>query len=235
MHKYKIVRFASLPSTQIYAKDLAATGAAKDHLAILADEQSAGVGRRGNKFVSPKGNLYFSCILSGKPDPRVSHCVALAASDALSECGVPSKIKWPNDVYVLDGETRGKISGSLTEEANGFTIIGIGMNLVSKPDFSDYPTVCTADFGSEVERDDILNLLLERLDFWMALLADGKFQEIREAWTKRAAWLGKEIQYDGRPAKFTGIDLDGALVLEQGGKTLKIVSIDAPLKWPNKK
>jgi BirA family biotin operon repressor/biotin-[acetyl-CoA-carboxylase] ligase len=231
LHKYKVVRFADLPSTQIYARDLVATRAARDHIAILADMQSAGIGKRGNKFVSPKGNLYFSCILNEIRDPRAAYCVALAASDALLECKVPNKVKWPNDVYAGGG----KISGSIIDNMDGFTIIGVGVNLINKPEFPDYPTSCALDLGHEIKRDDILNVLLDSLDFWLDTLAGGDFEAIRAEWLRRAAWLDEEVLYKDAPAIFTGIDETGALTIEQNDEQIRIIGTESPIKWPRNK
>ncbi|MCL2629741.1 MAG: biotin--[acetyl-CoA-carboxylase] ligase [Alphaproteobacteria bacterium] len=224
MQKYKIILFDSLPSTQVYARELIAAGKAMDKIAIVADVQTKGVGRRGNKWESAHGNLYLSCIIPGNDDPRVSYCAGLAVSDALKKFGVETKVKWPNDVYAGGG----KISGSLVEIVGGFMIIGIGINLGAKPDVAGYPTACAADFGKVISRDAVLKVLLKRLDHWIAI----PFEQVRDEWMRRAMYVGDEVEFKGRALKFMGIDSDGALVL---GENVRVLGMDEGIVWGRKR
>ena len=62
---YRLVFYDSIGSTNDEAKRLARDGAAEGPL-VWALEQTAGRGRRGRAWVSPRGNLYASLIL--RPD-----------------------------------------------------------------------------------------------------------------------------------------------------------------------
>src|SRR6516164_7354717 len=83
---YRLVSFDSIGSTNDEAKRLA-HGGASEGTVVWALEQTAGRGRRGRVWVSPRGNLYTSLIL--RPDCLVSQAVqlgfvaALAVGDAL--------------------------------------------------------------------------------------------------------------------------------------------------------
>ena len=103
---------------------------------IIANQQTAGRGRLGRSFYSPKDGLYMSVII--RPDFDISRsglitvAAAAAASRAIDEiCGCRTEIKWVNDIYLNDR----KISGILTEAATDFEsgkidslIVGIGIN-----------------------------------------------------------------------------------------------------------
>src|SRR5204863_760414 len=77
---------------------------------IVADEQTAGRGRRGHGWFSPRGSgLYVSVVLT--PGRAVSNprrairLLTLAAGVALAEAieeaaGLAIDLKWPNDLYV---------------------------------------------------------------------------------------------------------------------------------------
>lgn len=123
--------------------------AAPDGLAVLAETQTGGRGRRGRGFVSPKGRgLYLSVLL--RPDCALEEVGALTAwtavavCDAVEQCcGLRPGVKWPNDV-VLEGR---KLCGILTElelEAESgrvrYVVVGAGIN-VSQTE---------AEFGPEV-------------------------------------------------------------------------------------
>lgn len=107
-----------------------------DHpLLLLAEEQTAGRGRHGHSFYSPKyEGLYFSLAY---PVPeigtdallRVTAKTAVAAARGVERtCGIPLAIKWVNDLYM----DRMKVGGILTECVNShWLIIGIGLNVTT--------------------------------------------------------------------------------------------------------
>ena len=137
--------YSTLDSTNEAIKRTAAAGDVPDGLAVIANEQTAGRGRRGRRFLSAPGKgLYLSVFL--KPScameqlPTITAWAAAAVRDALEKaCGVCAGIKWPNDL-LLGGK---KLCGILTELVMVPTpgvILGIGINL----------TQTTADFGEEL-------------------------------------------------------------------------------------
>ena len=104
-----------MDSTNLIVKDWARQGAEEGRYAV-AEEQTAGRGRRGRSWISPPGeNLYFSILL--RPQAEASHVamitllMAIAVTQGVRELHLDAKIKWPNDV-VINGK---KICGILTE------------------------------------------------------------------------------------------------------------------------
>ena len=103
---------------------------------VCADEQTAGRGRRGRDWSSPKGNFYATACYAfdGSPQDaaKLSFVAAIAVAQALSAYSLTTtpSLKWPNDV-LLDG---GKVAGLLLEAKPGRVLIGIGVNLISHPD-----------------------------------------------------------------------------------------------------
>ena len=114
-------------STQEEARKRLAEGRATQGDMILADEQTEGRGRFGRTWISPKGGLYATIILS--LDPLLSLKAGLAITRVLRSAGIEAGIKWPNDVYVRDL----KIAGVLIETTGGVALAGIGLNLVASP------------------------------------------------------------------------------------------------------
>jgi BirA family biotin operon repressor/biotin-[acetyl-CoA-carboxylase] ligase len=211
--------FDKIPSTQTFAHEIIASGDADDKTIILADAQTAGRGRYRRNWISEPGNLYASFIFkSPKRDPRLSYCVACAVAESLIHFGMNPEIKWPNDI-LIKGK---KISGSLIEYSRSFVIIGIGINIKHNPAGLEYETTKTDDYA-QISRDDLLSVLSERLDFWMAALARGDFSVVRARWMELAAALGREIKYQGRAATLCEINLDGALVLRRDGKYMLVL------------
>ena len=140
--------FPCLPSTNQEAKRMALESAEQGS-AVLAEEQSAGRGRLGRSFFSPRGNgLYMSVILRPKAD--VSNAVLITTAAAVGVCraidtvtGRHPQIKWVNDLYLNEK----KICGILTEAVTNFetgviesVVVGIGINF--KGSQSTLPKSC---------------------------------------------------------------------------------------------
>lgn len=133
--------FDTLESTNDYAKTLAKQTSVHGTL-IVADTQTAGKGRRGRVWQSPKGStISMSLCLEPKlPADRAAGLtlvMALAVAEAIHQlAGVNAQIKWPNDI-VLNGK---KICGILTEmsfvDDHYVVIIGAGIN-VNTEDFPE--------------------------------------------------------------------------------------------------
>ena len=186
-----------------------ADGRAADHVAIVADAQSAGHGRYRRNWVSKPGNLYVSFIYKCTArDPRISYAVAVSMAEAVKTCGAPAQIKWPNDILV-DGK---KIAGVLIEYNADFVVVGIGINIRHCPNVEKYQTAKLEDFNPAT-RNELLNVLMRKLDEWMA--AD--FADVRARWMNLAAGLSGAVTYREMPAELVGINDDGALVLRREG------------------
>src|SRR5215472_4273968 len=92
----------STPSTMIDAARLAEEGA--DHgTVVVADSQTAGIGRHGHTWHSEdKGGLYFSMILrlnlQARDLPLLTMALGLAVQEAVNRNAlVATDIRWPND------------------------------------------------------------------------------------------------------------------------------------------
>jgi BirA family biotin operon repressor/biotin-[acetyl-CoA-carboxylase] ligase len=92
---------------------------------VLADEQTAGVGRHGHSWHSERGSgIYCSLVL--QPSPVLTLALGLAASEAIARAtGIACDLRWPNDL-LLEGK---KVAGILVQLADGAAIAGIGINV----------------------------------------------------------------------------------------------------------
>lgn len=94
---------------------------------FIADKQTAGRGRRGNSWVSKKGDgIYMSLLL--KPDippENISQITLIAGIALCNAIGMGAMIKWPNDIVIGNK----KVSGTLTEYHKNCVICGIGINV----------------------------------------------------------------------------------------------------------
>ena len=130
--------YQEIDSTNRAAKEAAVTGLAGHGGCVVAGKQTAGRGRRGREFYSPKGNgIYLSVILEPKGTLEGSLLITTAAATAVYKavkevCGVKLGIKWVNDLYKDNRKVCGILTEAVTDFESGnieFAIVGIGLNL----------------------------------------------------------------------------------------------------------
>jgi BirA family transcriptional regulator, biotin operon repressor / biotin---[acetyl-CoA-carboxylase] ligase len=226
-------------STNDEAKALARNGSEAGTV-VWALEQTAGRGRGGRTWSSPRGNLYASLILrpacSAEEAAQLGFVAALAVVDLLRELAsdiAPLACKWPNDVLFGGG----KIAGILLESEIGqdgrpaFLIIGLGVNLAVAPSDAEFPATSLAAHGVPAPAPQAaLDVLLRHFDAWARRWQQQGFAPVREAWRRRAFALGKQIQARLETAtlhgRFVDIDEQGALLLETGGELRRVSAGD---------
>ncbi|PYM90799.1 MAG: biotin--[acetyl-CoA-carboxylase] ligase [Candidatus Rokuibacteriota bacterium] len=227
-----IVRLASVDSTQSVAFALAERGAA-DRTVVVADEQSAGRGRRGRAWRAPAGTSLLASILVRSRLPKsllatLSPTAAVATAEALRRvAAVTARLKWPNDV-LIEGK---KIAGILLESRMGpaapVTIIGIGINIGQRefpPELAGIATSVALETGRRVDRDTMLAVLLEEFDAWRARLEGEGFGLVRERWRALSDTLGRQVTVDTVTGVAQDLDHDGALLIDVGGTVQRVIA-----------
>ncbi len=191
-----------------------ARGDGADHIAIVAEAQSAGRGRYKRTWVSHHGNLYVSFIFAcDERDARLSYRVAVAIAESIASFGITPTIKWPNDI-LIDGK---KVSGTLIEYSGRFVIVGIGININTNPTVEKYETTKLSNYA-DVTRNDLLSRLMKNIDKWMC--AD--FADVRARWMQMAVGLNGMVKYRAMPAELIGINENGALILRRDSEYLLV-------------
>lgn len=189
-------------------------------LAVTADTQTGGKGRRGRSFQSLAGKgLYLSVLL--RPQVPLEQVSQLTAWTAVAVCraveavsGVEPCIKWPNDVLV-GGK---KLCGILTElgvEAEtgslSYVVVGMGTNLTQTeadfgPELSQIAT-SLAILGHPVTRRTLAVALLDELEQMNAAFPREREGYLAE-YHRRCVTLGKEVKL------VTPNDETGAIALD---------------------
>jgi BirA family biotin operon repressor/biotin-[acetyl-CoA-carboxylase] ligase len=221
----RILTFRSLDSTNSEVARQADAGA-PDGLWVLAEQQTAGRGRRARAWVSPPGNLYATGLVRpqlGEPPAAQLSFVAGLASHAAIAAFVPDvQLKWPNDLVVDRAGQRLKLSGILLEASGVRTpqviAVGIGINLAHHPTDVERPaTSVAAVTGTAPAPLAVLEAVITAFDHWRALWSAEGFAPVRAAWLERCTGLGERIAVRlGGPdltGTFQGIDSEGALRL----------------------
>ncbi len=160
----------------------------------FAETQSAGKGRRGRHWSSPKfANIYMSLCVPVSWSAEVMPLLSLAMGDAvqseLQQAGVSrARLKWPNDVLVDDK----KIAGVLIEASHTLScvIIGIGLNVdmtaltcsnelqdeLASVDWTDVATELQSEGCAMIDRSVLAGRLLQRCMQVCAMLVDAPSQ-----------------------------------------------------------
>lgn len=246
--------FSTIDSTNEEAKRWIEAGAR--HLSlVVADEQTAGRGRAGRRWVTPAGTgLAFSLVLLSPPIKpgslsRLAGLGAVAVGQALeSKYGLPAQVKWPNDV-LLEGR---KVGGVLVEahwdgDALRSVIMGIGINIAPESisasnlltEGLSFPATCVANvLGRSLDRSEFLRIILLELLSWLPRLSGPEF--ILE-WEARLAYRNQWVELSAgsnlagaadRPdvaeplaGKLIGLAQDGSLQLSTSSGRLVTVAI----------
>jgi BirA family biotin operon repressor/biotin-[acetyl-CoA-carboxylase] ligase len=221
---WRIVRLGAVDSTNEEARRRALTGDT-DRLWIVAEEQTAGRGRRGRAWISPRGNLHASAlILDPCPRPVASQLgfvAGVALVRAARDLGAADVgLKWPNDLMSRGAKCAGiLLEGFGVGSGRTACVVGIGVNCACAPEGLGYATSClTRASGQAAAPGELFERLIERfddaLDEWRAGQA---FDRIRTAWLDYAAGLGERIAIqnggDEREGVFEGIDASGRLLV----------------------
>ncbi len=233
----KVYYYDEIGSTNNEAKVLAEQNAHHGSV-IVADMQSAGKGRRGRSFESPKGTGIWMSILL-RPDIAPSSAsmltllAAMAVMSALKKNGIQADIKWPNDV-VINGR---KINGTLTEMSTEFdyinyVVVGIGINVNVKsfPDeLKDLATSLYIETGKTYKRAAIMADVLEAFEaYYEIFLKTEDLSGIMEEYNSMLINIGKEVRVISPVKEYMavskGINKNGELLIIKDGKEETIVS-----------
>lgn len=233
----RIIRFESLPSTNLEAARQAAAGAAEG-LCIISAEQTAGRGRLERQWVSPKNaGLYFTVVLRPRFDQSrwsiLTLMAAIAVYDALTEVfEVAADIKWPNDVLVDEKKVCGILAETVETETGRAVVVGIGINLRTvalPPELSDVATSVEAETGIPARPDDVIEQLVGSLArlYELGHQPDGSETIVRE-WARRSTYaIDKRVRVANGDAIIEGttrgLENDGALIIETDAGELKTV------------
>ncbi len=232
-----ILLLDQVSSTNDTAKEKARENAPEGTL-IIAKRQTAGKGRYGRTFHSPgNGNIYMSILLKPIIDVKDASFMTITAAVAVNQaireiCGIDSKIKWVNDIYIGSK----KVCGILTEagfemetSSLNYVIAGIGIN-ISAHQLPDEIKDIACDIQSNASKTFSVNHLIAEIlnNFEDLYFADSK-QKIIENYRTMSCVLGNKITFEKDGIKQVGfaqeIDDNGALIVAlECGKQFTIAS-----------
>ena len=229
--------FDTLDSTNICAKRMAEEGAPNGTL-VIADEQTAGRGRCGRAWETPKGTAIAMTLLM-RPNLRpekasmLTLVMGMAVTRAVNELySLNCQIKWPNDA-VVDGK---KICGILTEmsteeDSIRYVVVGIGINVNTEsftPEISDTATSLKLSLGHELKRAPLIGAVLKSFEqYYSRFMEYGDMTGLMDEYNEMLANRKRQVRvldphgsYEGMAL---GIDKEGCLLVKREDDSVSAV------------
>lgn len=210
-----------------------------DGTVVVAEYQTAGKGRLGRIWSSPKGTgLWFSILL--KPEITPNQIAGITLACGLGVCrairkytGLNALIKWPNDIIIGNK----KICGILTEmkaEANriSYAIAGIGINVNTtefEEDIKHKATSLSVEANKAIDRAELFKEIMVYLEKSFDDYFSKPDGAISDEYIKLCATLGRNVTvtrgntiFNGRAV---GVEATGDLLVEASdGTTIQVSS-----------
>lgn len=226
-------RFATLGSTNDALKQMTD---APEFTCVLADEQTAGRGRRDRVWHSSPGDgLYLSILLrpakTSTKIPLLSLMTAVAVAETLLERGIDGvDIKWPNDVLVNER----KLSGILIESIGAAelrVVVGVGVNLNHQAfpeELRQTATSLKIETSRTVVVDEFRDQLLNQFHHWYECWKRGEREAILSRWQQLSGYarglrVSVTLDHQQLTGETAGLNEDGALLLRTEDGALRTI------------
>ena len=236
-HNIDNIHLSEIDSTNDYAKRLIEQHRRDgielpDCTLISADRQSAGRGRCGKSFESPKGgSIYMTLILGLNKLPE--HCMlitpaaAVGTLEALEAAGSKHLgIKWVNDLYLDEGKVCGILTEAVMDESGTkieYAVVGIGVNIDA--DIASFPEevrdIAATLTGLKNSKEEVIFSIAKQVTskIYAAVQGDLSFMRIyreRSILTRKCvSWEDDRGRHSGR---VLGINDSGSLEVDEDGK-----------------
>lgn len=212
---------------------------------VLAEYQSGGRGRRGNKWISPLASgLIFSVGWHFEVAPAALSLLSLYTGVAIARALKSAKInnlglKWPNDVVVMND----KIAGILLEvrgEASGpvDVVIGVGINYDMDNNIKagiEQPVTDICSHTSErLSRNELAALLLSNIFEILESLDLNINSNLLDEWRSFDCYFDRQAKLilpnEEIEGVLKGVDNQGALLISVDGEVKSYTSGEISLR-----
>lgn len=212
--------FDSIPSTNDYLSSL--TFSPRTQVCITT-QQTQGKGQYNRQWLSGKDNSILLSIrrmfstnvsLNG-----LSLVIGLALVEVLKNYGIAGlQLKWPNDVYYQDKKLAGILVENAIQNKTQSVVIGIGINVKVDIDcqtpWTDLHSISKTSINQFNLSKDLINTILR----FCRVFETKSFTHFTQQWAGVDYLVGKQVQYDDKKQKFSGlccgVNNEGALLVE---------------------
>ncbi len=213
----------------------------------LTDQQTAGRGRHGRRWMSDRGTLTFSLVLDRAAiDRRRSQLLSIAVGVGIARviefefAPLQAKLKWPNDVHIGGGKVAGVLLENIADSPQQ-VVVGVGVNVATEPSVepgqAGFITRSLAQVvGRDVRRYEIFSPLVSGIMEAIVELrdsADELIDELIDEFRNRCLLSGQKISFQQRGKECQGIccgiSSSGELMVETDAGTQFVQSGEARL------
>lgn len=239
-NKFELLK--TIDSTNSYAKIKGQNGE-KEGYVVIAEEQTAGRGRRGRDFFSPsKTGIYMTILL--KPNVKIEDINIITVATAIAvvkaieaNIGIKPSIKWVNDILFEDKKLCGILTEASIEAETAhveYIIVGIGINISTMKE--DFPEAVQA-IATSVEdithqycdRNALIAEIINQLEnYYLELIFNNNKKSIVDMYRKNLSMLGENIiVIQGNTsylARAMDIDDNAQLIIEDEDGNTKVIN-----------
>ncbi len=209
-------------STNSYALDRLARdeGTAADGHVIIAEHQTAGRGRLGRSWQSPRGaGLTLTTLLWERPESFSTARLIMAAAVAVARAvehttDVVPTIRWPNDIYVKEKKLTGILVEARACANQPMPIaVGIGLNCLQHvghfpPEIRESATSLEIESRGPIDRVAVARGLIGELDRCFSRKRPLSDDAIATEWRERSSDIGSRVTVRCDGKSYTGQILD---------------------------
>lgn len=232
-----IVYCGTVPSTQELAREILQSPPVQIR-AVVAEHQTAGRGRYGNRWLDTPGEcLLMTLLIPLQPQElrqagQLAFVLALAVADAIrGQAGLEVQFKWSNDVLV--GQR--KVAGILIETAldalqQPWALVGVGVNLLQREfpeEISEKATSVLRETGIALPVEPLAQEILRCTDRWMEVWRREGLPAVLRAWRRHDVTAGYLYRLpSGDVGVAQGVSDTGELLVEVSGQQVVVSSAE---------
>jgi BirA family biotin operon repressor/biotin-[acetyl-CoA-carboxylase] ligase len=236
----ELLTYANIASTQDAARQIALDGHSLP-FAVIAETQSEGRGRRGKSWDSPPGGLWLTLALA-VPSAETVRQSAMAAAHAvasvvLTETGIRTLVKWPNDLLVKRRKVCGILAETLVQSGTTTLLVGIGVNVnnIVPPDQLPRAASLREELGHSIDLQHLCASVLNMVELDMNTLILRGFDTfgpwIDANLALRDELVTVEFNDQRESGRVAGLSRTGALLLKNPDGSLKEVDAGSVYDW----
>lgn len=215
----RVLVLPEVDSTNTYALDRLAADPDADGTVIIAEYQTAGRGRFGRAWQSPRGASLLLTMLLRETGPLRGSRTVMAASVAVAEAVEEATllaplIRWPNDIYLRGRKLGGILVETRAMNGNGVAVAaGIGLNCLQQrghlpPELGETATSLEIESEQPVDRLALARAMILCLDHHFKRRNAVSDDEIAAAWHERCGDRGQRVTLSSLGQSFSGRVID---------------------------
>ncbi|CAD5211869.1 unnamed protein product [Bursaphelenchus okinawaensis] len=238
----RIMLYAPVCESTIAVSKSVSSFTENDGILVIAGQQTNGVGRGGNQWLSPKGCAMFTFDFDipldselGRNIVFVQHILAVSIVESVLELvdvlDFPLKIKWPNDIYYMRSyKMGGVLIGGSTQGGFMKAFVAAGINVANSQ-----PTVCINDMLPVDSRtvltvEEVLAMIMNKFEYFADLFVRKGKREFLAIYHKHWLHTREEVtiihEEDGQKDKVVirGLDENGYMEVrsKHSGKVFSV-------------